>query len=143
MFLWNLFKISGKHFHLADGVINLISRPKSCLHLPFKLQIYKIIESSLKAIDSSKASDPIRRFETDNRALLLLLKGAILRHINMPLQALKYFSHRYSIFFGSIFGFTCRCLEESVGLQKSIKEDSFIIPYAIVEIAFLHIDEGI
>lgn len=35
-----------------------------------------------------------------------------------------------------------RCLEESISLQKSIKEDHFIVPYAIVEIAFLHIDQG-
>lgn len=27
-------------------------------------------------------------------------------------------------------------------MQKSLKEDYFIIPYAIVEIAFLHIDQG-
>jgi hypothetical protein len=27
-------------------------------------------------------------------------------------------------------------------MQKSIKEDTFIIPYAIVEIALLHIDQG-
>lgn len=35
-----------------------------------------------------------------------------------------------------------RCLEESISLQKDIKEDHFIPPYAIVEIAFLHIDQG-
>lgn len=40
-----------------------------------------------------------------------------------------------------LFLFFCRYLEESIALQKSIKEDFFIIPYAIVEIAFLHIDE--
>lgn len=38
--------------------------------------------------------------------------------------------------------FHFRCLEESISLQKSIKEDFFIIPYAIVEIAMLHIDKG-
>lgn len=35
-----------------------------------------------------------------------------------------------------------RCFEESISLQKSIKEDFFIIPYAIVEIALLHIEQG-
>jgi hypothetical protein len=44
--------------------------------------------------------------------------------------------------FWVVHGFFCRCLEDSIGLQKQIKEDSFIIPYAIVEIAFLHIDQG-
>jgi len=70
MFLWNLFKITGKNFHIANGV-------------------YKIIEKSMNALDSSSASDPIRKFEFDNRALLLLLKGACLRHMKSPLQALK------------------------------------------------------
>lgn len=35
-----------------------------------------------------------------------------------------------------------RCFEESISLQKLIKEDSFIIPYAIVEIGLLHIEQG-
>lgn len=104
MFLWNLFKITGKHFHIADG-------------------IYKIIEKTLKTLESSGVNDPIRKYEADNRALLLLLKGACLRHMKSPLQALK-------------------CFEESIALQKSIKEDFFIIPYAIVEIALLHVDQG-
>lgn len=71
MFLWNLFKITGKHFPIADGV-------------------YKIIENTLSSLDSSGTNDPIRKYESDNRALLLLLKGACLRHMKSPLQALKY-----------------------------------------------------
>lgn len=70
MFLWNLFKITGKNFQLADG-------------------IYKIIEATLKTLDSSGANDPIRKYEADNRALLMLLKGACLRHMKSPLQALR------------------------------------------------------
>lgn len=104
MFLWNLFKILGKHFPLAEGV-------------------YKIIEKTLNSLEEADANDPIRKYETDNRALLLLLKGACLRHMKSPLQSLK-------------------CLEESISLQKCIKEDTFIIPYAIVEIALVHIDQN-
>ena len=70
MFLWNLFKILGKYFRLAEGV-------------------YKLIEKTLSALDDAEASDAIRKFETDNRALLLLLKGACLRHMKSPLQSLK------------------------------------------------------
>lgn len=70
MFLWNLFKITGKHFHIADS-------------------IFKIIEKAIKTLDSSGGNDPIRKYEADNRALLMLLKGAILRHMRSPLQALK------------------------------------------------------
>lgn len=42
----------------------------------------------------------------------------------------------------SYFFYSLRCLEESISLQKSIKEDTFIIPYAIVEIALIHIDQN-
>jgi Protein of unknown function (DUF3808) len=70
MYLWNLFKIIGKHFRLAEGV-------------------FKSIEKTLTALDESGPCDPIRMFETDNRALLLLLKGSCLRHMKSPLQAMK------------------------------------------------------
>ncbi|CRL02968.1 CLUMA_CG016255, isoform A [Clunio marinus] len=65
MFLWNFFKICGKHFHVADGIL-------------------KIIEKTLKSIEQ-RADD----YVTDNTALLLLLKGSCLRHMNNPLQALN------------------------------------------------------
>lgn len=35
-----------------------------------------------------------------------------------------------------------RCLEEAISLHKKIKEDFYIIPYAIVEIGLLHIDQN-
>lgn len=70
MFLWNLFKILGKHFQLAEGV-------------------YKLIEKTLTTFNEADANDPIRKYETDNRALLLLLKGACLRHMKSPLQSMK------------------------------------------------------
>lgn len=68
MYLWNLFKITGKHFHLADGV-------------------YKIIEKNLSAMNTLGSDS--NKYDGDNKALLLLLKGAILRHMKSPLQALK------------------------------------------------------
>lgn len=70
MFLWNLFKILGKHFQLAEGV-------------------FKIIDKAMKALDESPPGDPMRKYETDNRALLLLMKGACMRHMKSPLQAMK------------------------------------------------------
>lgn len=70
MYLWNLFKILSKQFRLAEGV-------------------FKIIEKSLTTLDEADVNDPIRKYETDNRALLLLLKGACLRHMKSPLQSLK------------------------------------------------------
>lgn len=35
-----------------------------------------------------------------------------------------------------------RCLEGVVNLHKEIKEDEYLVPYAIVEIAWLYIDGG-
>lgn len=71
MYLWNLFKILSKQFRLAEGV-------------------FKIIEKTLTTLDEADVNDPIRKYETDNRALLLLLKGACLRHMKSPLQSLKW-----------------------------------------------------
>lgn len=68
MYVWNLFKILGKHFQLADGV-------------------YKIIEMNMDDLD--KRGDSMKKYESDNRALLYLLKGACLRQMKSPLQALK------------------------------------------------------
>lgn len=35
-----------------------------------------------------------------------------------------------------------RCLEGVLQLHKEIKEDEYLVPYAIVEIALLYIDSG-
>lgn len=69
MYLWNLFKITSKKFTLADG-------------------IYRIIEKTLDEMDRNP-DDPLRKFEIDNRALLLLMKGAVLRHMKSPMQAIE------------------------------------------------------
>lgn len=107
MYLWNLFKILGKHFQLADGV-------------------FRIVEENLNELEArqqKKASSPLTPYDADNKALLLLLKGACLRQMNSPLQALK-------------------CLETVVSMFKDLKEDLYLVPYAIVEIALIYVDEG-
>lgn len=98
MYVWNLFKILGKHYHLADG-------------------IYQLIENARKNLIDEKS-----KYYTDNLALMLLLKGACLRQMNSPLQALK-------------------CLEEVLTLKKDIKCDLYIVPYAIVEIGLIYIEQ--
>lgn len=35
-----------------------------------------------------------------------------------------------------------RCLQTVLSLHKEIKEDEYLVPYAIVEMALLYIDEG-
>jgi hypothetical protein len=62
-------------------------------------------------------------FDADNHALVLLLKGASLRQMQSPLQAEE-------------------CLNTVLCLEKKIKEDLYLIPYALVELALLFWDQG-
>lgn len=101
MFLWNSFKVLGKHFEHADGVLRLI-------------------DAALVELNSCTDRD---RYEADNRALILLLKGACLRQMKSPLQALK-------------------CLETVIGMHRDVREDTYLVPYAIVELALLYHDQG-
>lgn len=101
MFVWNLFKIL-KYYHVANG-------------------IFKLIEKALSDVNSSTTVPS--KYHTDNRALILLLKGACLRHMGSPLQALE-------------------CLEAVISLQKDILEDHYLVPYAIVELALVEWQNG-
>lgn len=93
MYLWNLFKIFRKQFMLAEKTFKLIEKAEEeCNNIEFQ------------------------KYSADNKALVLLLKGACLRHMNSPLQALEY-------------------LEKVIAMEKDIQEDHFLIPYAIVELA--------
>lgn len=67
MYLWNAFKILGKNFQHADNV-------------------YRLIESAQKDLDARSDKS---KYDADNRALILLLKGACLRQMKSPLQSLK------------------------------------------------------
>lgn len=62
-------------------------------------------------------------FHADNEALLLLLKGACLRQMQHPLQSEE-------------------CLRRVLQLEKSVKEDTYLFPYATVELALLAQDQG-
>jgi uncharacterized membrane-anchored protein len=64
-----------------------------------------------------------QEFDGDNRALVLLLKGASLRHMQSPLQAEE-------------------CLNNVLSLEKKLKEDLYLIPYAMVELALLFREQG-
>lgn len=62
-------------------------------------------------------------YEYDNKALGCLLKGVCLRIMNSPLHAEE-------------------CLKSVVSMEKKIKEDRFLVPYAHVELAFLYKAKG-
>lgn len=131
MYLWNAFKVLGKHFHLADTV-------------------YKLVESASNEL--SARAEP-SKYDADNRALVLLLKGACLRQMQSPLQARRFvifyqlqwiWTKRSSpnAFNIGTFKFYSRCLEAVIALHKDIKEDHYLVPYAIVEIGLIYADEG-
>lgn len=81
--------------------------------------IYKTIEKTEKSLKDAVRTE----YHTDNEALVLLLKGACLRQMKHPLQAQD-------------------CLKRVIELQKSIKEDTYLVPYAMVELALLIQDQG-
>ncbi|XP_054000231.1 tetratricopeptide repeat protein 39B-like [Hylaeus anthracinus] len=83
------------------------------------LNIFKMIEEAEKDLAKMGKTE----FHTDNEALLLLLKGACLRQMKHPLLAED-------------------CLTRVLRLDKSIKEDTYILPYATVELALLAQDQG-
>jgi hypothetical protein len=62
-------------------------------------------------------------YEYDNKALGFLLKGVCLRIMNSPLHAEE-------------------CLKSVVSMEKRIKEDRYLVPYAHVELAFLYKSKG-
>lgn len=62
-------------------------------------------------------------YEYDNKALGLLLKGVCLRIMNSPLHAEE-------------------CLKSVVSMEKKLKEDRYLVPYAHVELAFLYKSKG-
>lgn len=101
MYIWNNFKILKKSFRLADNIL-------------------KLIDKSLTELSCSVPSD---KYDNDNRALLLMLKGSCLRQMGSPLVGLE-------------------CLEKAISLQKDIVDDNYIIPYSIVELALIEWETG-
>ncbi|XP_043252928.1 tetratricopeptide repeat protein 39B-like [Colletes gigas] len=83
------------------------------------LNIFKLVEEAEKELTKMSKTE----FHTDNEALLLLLKGACLRQMKHPLLAED-------------------CLTRVLRLDKLIKEDTYILPYATVELALLAQDQG-
>lgn len=82
--------------------------------------IYQIIEKNLKKHEEKTTQS---FYDADNLALILLLKGACLRQTKNPFLALK-------------------SLESVMALKSSIKEDTYLVVYALVEIGLIYAEEG-
>lgn len=83
------------------------------------LSIFKRIEEEERELQTASKNE----YHADNEALLLLLKGACLRQMQHPLLAEE-------------------CLRRVLQLEKSVKEDTYLFPYATVELALLAQDQG-
>ncbi|XP_046620385.1 tetratricopeptide repeat protein 39B-like [Neodiprion virginianus] len=81
------------------------------------LNIFKLAEEEETSL-KLQPSD----YQADNEGLILLLKGTCLRHIRKPLQAEE-------------------CLRKVLRLDKQIKEDTYLLPFAAVELALLARDQ--
>ncbi|KAK2581440.1 hypothetical protein KPH14_005115 [Odynerus spinipes] len=83
------------------------------------IHMFKRIEDEEKELNSA----PKTEFHADNEALLLLLKGACLRQMGHP-------------------ALSENCLKRILQMEKSIKEDTYLLPYATVELALLAEDQN-
>ncbi|XP_008544136.1 tetratricopeptide repeat protein 39B [Microplitis demolitor] len=83
------------------------------------VNVYKLIEAEEKSFDQTQK----QKYAADNLGLLLLIKGTCLRQMKLPLQAEDSFR---------------RVIE----MEKEIKEDCYLVPYAMVELAVLARDRN-
>nr|XP_024217972.1 tetratricopeptide repeat protein 39B-like [Halyomorpha halys] len=101
MYLWNLFKVIGKKWDLCHS-------------------IYQMILKSISDFESGKFAS---EFEYDNKALLLLLKGACLFQLKSYFQAED-------------------CFKQVISMEKKIKIDTFLVPFASVELSLVYAKQG-
>lgn len=103
LYMWNYFKIISKKWELCDT-------------------IYRIIDKAQVRFDECPNKFGTQ-FVSDNKALILLLKGACLRHMQKPFQAEE-------------------CLQEILRMEKLIKCDTYIVPFALFEMALIYKAKG-
>ncbi|KAG8316745.1 Tetratricopeptide repeat protein 39B [Homalodisca vitripennis] len=84
--------------------------------------VFIIVDKTLNLMNSGKLKIS-SAYEADNRGLLLLLKGGCLHQMNSPLQAEE-------------------CLNSVLTLEKKIKEDHYLVPYALVQLGIIHFQQG-
>ncbi|XP_046801280.1 tetratricopeptide repeat protein 39B-like [Lucilia cuprina] len=101
MYLWNTFKVISKKYEIADS-------------------IYRVIDTKLNEMERSTERSV---YDSDNKALCLLLRGACLRQMKKP-------------------GLALQDLNECIDLHPLIKEDLYLIAFASVECGLVYADEN-
>jgi len=102
LYVWNMFKVLGKKWSLSDPMLKLIKDAEKCL------------DDGLCAT---------AEYAADNRALVLLLKGALLSATGNYIQAEEP-------------------LKQVIALERKLKDDHYLVPYAIVELASIAFRNG-
>ncbi|XP_014467450.1 PREDICTED: tetratricopeptide repeat protein 39B-like isoform X2 [Dinoponera quadriceps] len=114
LYVWNFLRIIGKRPDLMMNIFKVVEEEERAFHTSVLLSTNDTFAPCSRRKDE---------FYSDNLALLLLLKGACLRQLKHPLQAEE-------------------CLRGVLQLEKSVKEDTYLFPYATVELALLAQDQG-
>ncbi|XP_058809441.1 tetratricopeptide repeat protein 39B-like [Phymastichus coffea] len=83
------------------------------------LSVFKCIEEE----EVFLKNNPKNEFQVDNEALILLLKGACFRQLKLNLQSQD-------------------CLRKVLEMEKQIRDDTYLLPFATVELALLAKDQG-
>ncbi|XP_038234834.1 tetratricopeptide repeat protein 39A-like [Dermochelys coriacea] len=100
MYMWNGFTVLGKQRELLEGTLETLTQAEK------KLQ-----------------ESPADEFQTDDRCLLLLLKGLCMKHRQSPADAEA-------------------CFSAVLGSEKRIRYDHYLVPNTLLELSLLHLAQG-
>ncbi|XP_050683675.1 tetratricopeptide repeat protein 39B-like isoform X2 [Leptidea sinapis] len=114
--IWNMYPAIAKDKNLADSMLKLIEDAQKTIEAEIK---NKTAAADAVIINLPQVEDKREPSDFDDLALIKHLRGSLLSAMNYPRLALKY-------------------LEEVISLKDKIKENSFLIPYTMVEIAMCH-----
>ncbi|XP_077186029.1 tetratricopeptide repeat protein 39A-like isoform X2 [Paroedura picta] len=100
MYMWNGFTVLRKQQELLEGTLNTLSQAE-------------------KQLQEAPASE----HQVDDKCLLLLLKGLVLKHLHSPTEAEACFSAVHAS-------------------EKRIRYDHYLVPNALLELSLLHMAHG-
>ncbi|CAH2103664.1 unnamed protein product [Euphydryas editha] len=106
--LWNIFPSLAAEPHYADRMLKLIEQTSD--------EIYNVMNSKY-GIDSERRYTP--EYDHDDVALIRFLHGSLLAAMALPRLAIRH-------------------LESVLSMKDDIKENTFLFPYATVEIAMAY-----
>uniref|UniRef100_A0A8D0B4V9 Tetratricopeptide repeat domain 39A n=1 Tax=Salvator merianae TaxID=96440 RepID=A0A8D0B4V9_SALMN len=100
MYMWNGFTVLGKRQELLQGTLDTLTQAEKQLH-----------------------EAPASEYQVDDRCLVLLLKGLVLKHLHSSTEAEACFSAVH-------------------GSEKKIRYDHYLVPNALLELSLLYVAQG-